>query len=277
MSNPTTRIEDQLPYHYRAEYPMFITFLQKYYEWMYRRNLSQAEVDALRADTSWMTTDIEKYIATGQTKYIGTSVDTAIAELNDVPSPGYAADILSNSIALNITSDGFMDIGDEEFIDNNNTQLDALGIDRDIIRRKFLSMGYDIVEVGKYSLTPIDQVLMLSLLKHLYAIKGTEQSVKIFFTLFFGVDVSVFYPKINIAVIDDHFVLDGTDVIRDDYYFNEFSYVIKVSDTITSRYLDIFNNIYLKQVHPAGFDAFLVSNFAYIKNTSNLASVISIF
>lgn len=279
MSNPSFRIEDQLPYHYREEYPTFITFLQKYYDWMYRDNLSDAEVAALQADTAWMTTNINKYIETGQTKYIGTNVSQAIAELNAIPSPGHCSDLLPNAITLNITSDGFMDVGNEEFIDTNNVQFDVLGINRDIIRRKFSNMGYEMIEVGQYSLEPIDQVLMISLLKQLYAIKGTAQSINIFFTLFFGVGVDVIYPKARIGIIDDHCVLDGTDVMRDDNYYDEFSYAISVSAPITARYLDIFNNIYLKTVHPSGFHAFLGGSVAKFNNSGNsyLAPILSAF
>ena len=258
MSNPRQRIIDQVPQHYIEEFPTFILFLQKYYDWMYRSNLSEAEIAALQENTSWISTDIPQYIATGQSKYIaGSDVNTAIVELNAIPSPGRASDILPNAITLNITHDGFGATGNTEFIDTNNSQLSTLNIDTNIIRRKFANLGYEMIEVGEYSLNPIDQVLMLSLLKQLYSIKGTAQSVSIFFNLFFGVDVQMIYPKLNIAVIDDHCVLDGTDVMRDDNYYDEFTYAITVAEPITARYLDIFNNIYLKTIHPSGFRCFL--------------------
>ena len=256
MSNPMRRIEDQLPYHYREEYPLFITFLKKYYEWMYRKNLSGDEISLLRTDTSWISTDINKYIETGQSRYIGISVDAAINELNNVPSPGTASDLITNNISLNITSDGFVDINNNEVIDSNNLQLGVLGINRDIINRRFATMGYPVIEIGKFSLAPIDQVLMISLLKHLSAIKGTEQSIKLFFNLFFNEDVQIYHPKSDIAVIDDNFILDGTDVMRDDKYFDEYTYVIVVQSPL-DKYTDIFNNIYKKIIHPSGFNVVL--------------------
>lgn len=258
MSNPSYRIQDQLPQRYIEDYPTFIIFLKKYYDWLYASNLTEAEVAALQQDTSWIATDINKYIETGQSRYIqGSDVDTAITELNSIPKPGRASDLLPNAITLNVTNDGFSAANNAEFIDTNNAQLSMLNIDADIIRRKFLNLGFEMIEVGEYSLTPIDQVLMLSLLKQLYAIKGTAQSIDLFFNLFFGIPVQHVFPKLNIGVLDDHCVLDGTDVLRDDNYYDEFTYALTIATPITNKILDIFNNIYMKTTHPSGFRVFL--------------------
>lgn len=256
MSNPSGRIEDQLPYNYRENYPNFIIFLQRYYDWMYGNNLSGDEIISLQNDTSWISADVQKYIETQQSRYIGTSVDQAIIELNNVPRPGNASDLLVDNISLNVTSDVVIDNNNENFVDSNNNSLKTTDINKDILKRKFENMGYFPVENNQFALLPIDQVLMISLLKHIYAIKGTLQSIKLFFNLFFNENIDIYYPKLNIAVIDDHFVLDGTDVLRDDRYYDEYSYVIKTQN-IPSYYSEIFNSIYLKLVHPSGFNVFI--------------------
>ena len=256
MSNPSGRIEDQLPYNYREDYPNFIVLLKKYYDWMYGSNLGADEILALRNDTSWISTDIQKYIQTQQSRYIGTSVDDAIIELNSVPSPGNACDLLSNNISLTLSPDNFIDKYGIQFLDSSNNQLATPGINKDILKRKFENMGYFPVDTNQLLLLPVDQVLMISLLKHIYSIKGTLQSIKLFFNLFFDENIEVYYPKLDIAVIDDNFVLDGTDVLRDDNYYDEYSYVIKTKN-VPEYYKELFESIYLKLVHPSGFNVFI--------------------
>jgi hypothetical protein len=256
MSNPSGRIEDQLPYNYREDYPNFIILLKKYYDWMYGSNLGADEISALRSDTSWISTDIQKYIETQQSRYIGRSIDDAIIELNNVPSPGTASDLLSNNISLNISPDNFVDKNGVQFLDSSSSQLSTPGINKDILKRKFENMGYFPVDTNEFLLLPVDQVLMISLLKHIYAIKGTFQSIKLFFNLFFNENIEIYYPKLNIAVIDDNFVLDGVDVLRDDRYYDEYSYVIKTQNA-PEHYTELFNSIYLKLVHPTGFNVFI--------------------
>jgi hypothetical protein len=126
-------------------------------------------------------------------------------------------------------------------------------VESNILDGWFNSMGFDRIKRSKI-LTPnaLDQVLFLSLLKHIYAIKGTEQSIKLFFDLYFNEQVSVFYPKPLIGVIDDNMIVDGIQLIRDDQEYQEYSYIINVSQP-PAYYDEIFQTIYKKLIHPAGF------------------------
>lgn len=254
-----TRIKDLLPKHYQQYYPRFITFLTKYYEWLYRTSgLTEQEVADLQNDTSWLEKDIDRFIATGQLRYMDqatdpTVLDTAIIDINAEDSVGIQAKMLPGNFNLEDNFNGFLTADDMQFNDANDNDVEMSTVENNILDGWFNSMGFDRIKRSNI-LTPqnLDQVLFLSLLKHIYAIKGTEQSVKLFFDLYFNEQVTVFYPKPLIAVIDDNMIVDGVTVIRDDEEYQEYSYIINVSQP-PSYYQEIFDTIFKKLIHPAGF------------------------
>lgn len=261
-----TRIKDLLPKHYQQYYPRFITFLTKYYEWLYRTSgLSEQEVADLRNDTSWLEKDIDRFIATGQLRYIDqatdpNALDSAIIDINGTESTGIQAKMLPDNFNLEDNFNGFVTADDMQFNDANNNDIEMSTVENNILDGWFNSMGFDRIKRAKI-LTPnsLDQVLFLSLLKHIYAIKGTEQSIKLFFDLYFNEQVTVFYPKPFIGVIDDNLIVDDVQLIRDDEEYQEYSYVINVAQPVT-YYQDIFETIYKKLIHPAGFRVVLKQN-----------------
>lgn len=253
------RIADLVPAHYREYAPRFITFLEKYYEWLYRTSgLSQSEVTDLKNDTSWLEQDIDRFIATGKLRYLDPAasaslVDDAIIDLNSTENPGIHADKLPDDFTMENNFNGYTTTEGDAFTDNNDTAVELSTVENTILDGWFNSMGFDRIKRSRLkALNNIDQVLMLSLLKHIYSIKGTEASIKLFFNLFFGEDVVVYKPKLDISVIDENWALDSTQVLRDDELFQEYSYVIVVLDD-PQTYLDIMQTIYLKTIHPSGF------------------------
>lgn len=254
-----TRIKDMVPKHYQQYYPRFITFLTKYYEWLYRTSgLSEQEVYDLQKDTTWLTTSIDKFIVTGQLRYMDQAtdpsvLDTAIIDINATESVGIQAVKLQDNFNLEDGFNTFLTADNMQFNDVNNNDLEMSTVENTILDGWFNSMGFDRIKRSKI-LTPnaLDQVLFLSLLKHIYAIKGTEQSIKLFFDLYFDEQVTVFYPKPLVGVIDDNMIVDGVQLIRDDVEYQEYSYVINVAQD-PSYYADIFETIYKKLIHPAGF------------------------
>lgn len=264
------RIKDLLPAHYRELAPRFITFLEKYYDWLYRSSgLSDAEIDDLRNDTSWLEKDIDRFIATGQIKYIdqtddATVIDSSLVELNNVANPGDLSAKLSTNYMLDEDFKGYLTSDGSVFSDTNDVTVELPTVENDVLDSWFSSMGLDRIKRYRMdALDNIDQVLMLSLLKHIYAIKGTQASIKLFFNLFFNETVEIYQPKIHVAVIDDNWILDDVQVLRDDEMFQEYSYVIVVDNALES-YKDIFQFIYMKTIHPSGFRVVLVNSADYV-------------
>jgi len=253
------RIADLVPAHYREYAPRFIIFLEKYYEWLYRASgLSDGEVEELRNDTSWLEKDIDRFIATGKLRYLDQGalpsiIEGAIIDLNNTAQAGNQSDNIPGNFTMEKDFNGYATSGGEEIIDANDSSVELSTVENQILDSWFNSMGFDRIKRGRLrALNNIDQVLMLSLLKHIYAIKGTEASIKLFFNLFFDEQVTIYQPKEDIAVIDDNWILDDHQVIRDDQRYQEYSYVILVNEDI-SQYKDVFDGIFLKIIHPSGF------------------------
>lgn len=253
------RIADLVPTHYREYAPRFILFLEKYYDWLYRASgLSDAEVADLRSDTSWLVTDIDRFISTGKLRYFDPTVapsvlDEAIIDLSNTSNPGNQSSALPDNFTMEQNFNGYTAVDGSEITDANDAAVELDTVENTILDGWFNSMGFDRIKRSRIkALTNIDQVLMLSLLKHIYAIKGTEASIKLFFSLFFDEQVTIYQPKEDIAVVDENWILDDIQVIRDDELYQEYSYVIVVNGDPAS-YQDIFEAIYLKIIHPAGF------------------------
>lgn len=264
------RIRDLLPPHYSEYYPRFIKFLEKYYEWFYRvSGLSDKEVADLRKDTSWLQHDIDRFINTGQLRYLS-PINTVnndpltnnIVILNNTGNAGGDSSHLQDRFTLDEDLAGYITNKGELFTDAGATPVELSSDEDRILDSWFNSMGLDRIKRSRLTaLNSIDQVLLLSLLKHIYGIKGTEASIKLFFNLFFDEDVSVYQPKKDIASLDDNWVLEYNQLARDDNMYQEYSYVILVSQDLTV-YQEIFNSIYIKTIHPSGFKVTLVKGVA---------------
>lgn len=102
----------------------------------------------------------------------------------------------------------------------------------------------------------LDETRLIKLLKIIYGMKGSVGTITAFFNFYFGEVVTVERTKDKISRIDDNFVLDGDNHLRDDNKYSEYSFVVKVSREL-SVYTELFESIYLKHFHPAGFKVFL--------------------
>lgn len=211
----------------------------------------------LRNDTSWITPDIDQYVSTGLLKYIqDQTVDQSIIQQGAMINPAAALNTLADNVLLEEVNEVFLTADDEYFTGADGAFLDVPRLYQEMLDSWFRSMGTVSVINDKLNNNVVDQVLMVSLMKHLNGIKGTEQSMRLFFNLYFNAEVEVYQPKFDIAVIDGNWIPDVKGHIRDDYYYNEFAYVIRTPDD-PSVYTDLFNSVYLKNVHPAGFKVFL--------------------
>jgi hypothetical protein len=253
------RISDLLPAHYRQYAPRFITFLEKYYEWLYRTSgMSDSEIADLRNDTSWLEKDIDRFIASGKLRYFDSStdpnvLDAALIDIASTDNSGTQAKMLPDAFVMEDIFDGYRTADGLDFADKDESNIELSTVEDNILDGWFNSMGFDRVKRSRIkALELVDQVLMLSLLKHIYAIKGTEASMKLFFDLFFDEEVEIFQPKPLINVIDDNMIVDGLTLIRDDELYQEYSYMIYVANE-PDYYKDVFDTIYLKLIHPSGF------------------------
>lgn len=256
-------VRNQVPREFKTSYPRFILFLEKYYEWLYRGSgLSSKEIELLRKDTSWLRADIDKFIDSGDIKYVDKNqinmIDQAILELNTTKNSGFHAKNLQDAFMLEDSSDKFITSDGLQFADKDGAWIETSNLDPLSTDEWFSSFGIPEFTTKSNIIAGVDKSLLVSLMKHIYAIKGTEMSMKLFFNLCFDENVVIYQPKQNIAVIDDNWIIDDIYVIRDDELYQEFSYVIVVNDSI-SKYQEIFDTIYRSLIHPAGFRVAIVN------------------
>lgn len=261
MSDIGSTIKGQMPENYAENYPRFVAFLEAYYNWLSRREgFSEAEIEVIAAEKNWLTTNIEKYMMDNRHRFSGltdeATFDYALIEESNILLPEAALDRFVSGFLLERTFD-FMQTNDDYQIQTaDGYTLDAPYFDQDILTDWFYKLGLGDYTVNRRDVSFNDDVLLIRLLKHIHAIKGTHKSIELFFNIYFNEQVEIYLPKENIAAIDDNFILDGVNTIRDDYYYNEFSYVIRVKDD-PAKYQELIDKVYLKYFHPAGFKMFL--------------------
>jgi len=112
----------------------------------------------------------------------------------------------------------------------------------------------------------VDRNTLYKRIIHYYRIKGTPESVSVFFQIMFDSMVEVYYPSDNLFKLSAGTYassseytkrngdLSGIDKIQDSYFWQDFSYQIK-SAISTERWIDSFERL----VHPAGMKFFVAA------------------
>ncbi|QIQ62071.1 putative baseplate wedge subunit [Salmonella phage kage] len=277
LNNGHNGVKYETPLFYQNDFPLFIEFMDTFFNWLYRQQgFTQEEILAYLADTSsWMNPESE---------------DSPVKQLIDLKAdktPGSEAkDYLSDKFLVR-TFENMMALDAEELLDadgrpllsieDKNKQIDDwyndFGFQR-TVDKSFQEFGY-FIPVGSDSLLTttgdtfsvyiegtkrrtLDHPRWLKLLKHIYKIRGTKKAIELFFWIYFGCPVSVYFTKEDIGGLDGNFECDGTTGMRDDYYYDEYTYVIGVPGDV-SDFEGVFERVFRQHFHPAGFTVFLES------------------
>lgn len=137
--------------------------------------------------------------------------------------------------------------------------------DIDVTSEKYLdAIQGEIAKVVPNS-NVVDRNTLYKRIIHYYRIKGTPESVDVFFQIMFDSMVEVYYPSDNLFKLSAGTYdstsggytkrngdLSGIDKIQDSHFWQDFSYQIK-SDISTERWIDSFERL----VHPAGMKFFV--------------------
>jgi hypothetical protein len=110
----------------------------------------------------------------------------------------------------------------------------------------------------------MDRTTLYKRIVHYYRIKGTPESVEVFFQMMFDTIVEIFYPGDHLLKLsagdysettnlwsDKSGFLSSTDKIQDGEFWQKYSYQIK-SEITSQRWFDAFSRL----VHPAGMKLF---------------------
>lgn len=253
-------VQTQVPKYYLDENPRFVELLKNYYQWLYRKDgMSEDELNNVQQNISkWSSINIDKFIDTESVRYnlYSGSEQDIISEIAHWRAPGAIIERFHNQYLLQREYDAFVTADGDYFFDKNDNGYDTSNMMEravDIWASKFKHVRFKDSKEDN----PYDELLLIRSMKMLYAAKGSEQCVKLFFKVYFNEDIEVYIPKFDMVVIDGEIENIDTDQhIRDDKYYQEFAYVIRTENP-PENYKEMFENIYLKDFHPGGFAVFL--------------------
>lgn len=239
MITGETGVDIVIPSHYVDDYPKFVEFMNAYFKFLYRQRggMTEAELDDL----------------------IETKGRLLAVEMNNTPAACAATDEMVKGSFLERGFRGFMAKDGGLLTTSDNRSIEA-SEDRSVyINRWYQDMGFSkesVTPVESNKMSKLDDIRIVKLLKSLFEIRGSQPAMELFFSIFFDSKITVEYPREKIAIIDDNFVLDGTSVPRDDNYYSEFSYVIKIDEKKTKNQ-DLVVDFYKYYFHPSGFKMFI--------------------
>lgn len=154
-----------------------------------------------------------------------------------------------------LNRDGFASYELDHIIDEN---------DIDLTSAKYLDAIQSEIAKTVQNSSVIDRTTLYKRIIHYYRIKGTPESVDVFFQIMFDSLVDVYYPGDNLfklsegnydstdgKYLNERGFLSGLDKIHDGEFWQDFSYQIRTSIE-ESRWKDSYQRL----VHPAGIRFF---------------------
>lgn len=253
-------VQTQMPSYYLDEFPRFVSLMKNYYKWLYRKDgMTEDEIEDVETHIyEWTEVDMDKFIETGSVRYnsFDGANQTSVAEISRWRAPGAIIERFHSQYLLEREYDAFVTADGEYFYDKDGAGLETSYIMEEAIdgwASKFKHIRFK----DATAVNPYDEILLLKSMKMLYAAKGTEKCIKLFFKVYFDEDVEIYIPKFDIALIDGaEPMIDTEQIIRDDRYYQEYCYVIRTEQDPVN-YKDVFENIYMQDFHPGGFAVFL--------------------
>lgn len=150
-------------------------------------------------------------------------------------------------------SDGLV-LSDSDGVVVQLSTRDNKDLDMTMSERGFEDFVMDIFS----NINGFDKVRFVKLLPYLKNKAGNTEFTKIFFSWLFTGDIEIIYPKRSIFTLEENCTLDNSgSYLRDDYYYSEFCYVVRVEGEPLFTNSDAFFELYVKHFHPAGFGFFV--------------------
>lgn len=239
-----------LPPHFAKFYPNLVEFLELYTSSLYSSRLSSTQLQLLMDDESWW--DKKDYpFSSTEERFLTKILDlqkfrehygTSSNSVNLIEDKS-----LERSWSGLETLDGFtIETSDDrgpQFEKSNEFHIKSWLVDKGLV---------EVTDLDKFNVGP-DLNLMVKLSKHLFKIRGSMECARIFFEAMYGGTVYVQFPRERVSRLDDNFILDGDNVLRDDYEFDEFTYVVNLVGSQYNQIGDQFVKLWLRAFHAGGF------------------------
>lgn len=246
-SLPGVKSPDEiLPTHFSKSYPMLVEFLELYSSFLYDRGLAPHEVQGFLDDESWWDRKDDFFNSPEERAFF------KIKDLQEMRSLfGFEqtnnelveSKSLFGGLASIQTLDGLM-MGSS---DGRSMRAD---------RKDEFQLSAWLADKGlniDSTVDSFDTATFIKLARHIFKIRGSMECARIFFEAMYGGSVITHLPRNEISALDSNMVLDGLNYLRDDVYYDEFTYVINLIgskyNTLGSKFFDLWK----ERFHPGGF------------------------
>lgn len=246
-SLPGVKSPDEiLPAHFSKSYPLLVEFLELYSSFLYDRALAPHEVQGFLDDESWWDRKDD---------FFNSPEERAFFKIKDLQEMRALFGFEQNNNELvesksllggmsNIqTLDGLM-LGSS---DGRSMQADRK--DEAQLSAWLSDKGLNIDS----AVDSFDTASFIKLARHIFKIRGSMECARIFFEAMYGGSVITHLPRNEISALDSNMILDGLNYLRDDVYYDEFTYVINLIgskyNTLGSKFFDLWK----ERFHPGGF------------------------
>lgn len=236
-----------LPKHFASSYPNLVEFLEAYVDTLYKRGLRPDQVQAFMDDESWWNGKDSVYSSPEERLYYKT---LALREERNRIGFQQSAVQLIEEKSLVRTFSGLQTL--DNFILGTSDERDLAVPDENAYH---LQSWLEDKGLGAMGSSPIgtDLATIIKLAKHLFKVRGSLFCAKVFFEATYGGTVYPVLPRNQISALDNNFILDGESRLRDDYEFDEFTYVINLVGSKYDLLGDKFFKVWKDNFHPGGF------------------------
>lgn len=236
-----------LPKHFASSYPNLVEFLEAYVDTLYKRGIRPDQVQAFLNDESWWAGKDATYSSPEERLYYKT-----LALQKERARFGFQQD------AVEIIEDKSLFRGFSGLQTLDNFILGTFdGRELTVPQENSFHIQSWLGDKGLGSMgaSPMgaDLETIIKLAKHLFRVRGSLFCAKVFFEAVYGGTVYPVLPRHQISALDNNFVLDGETRLRDDYEFDEFTYVINLVGSKYDTSGDKFFRIWKDKFHPGGF------------------------
>lgn len=240
-----------LPRFFKSEYPDLVQYLDSYFDSLYKSSLTPEQIEVLLEDESWWDGRdleypseairmLEKVKALDSYRKKNFGVYERVMNVLD-------GKILSRSVSELLSLDSFtLQTSDDYGLsskDEDNTPLYQWLMEKNLI---------EIANAPSEDIR-VDLVNLIKVARHLFKIRGTTECARIFLSAMYGGEVHVELPRLKIATLDDNFTLDEGIKLRDDFEYDEFTYIVNLVDSdyfkIGPKYFELYKRVF----HASGF------------------------
>lgn len=240
-----------LPRFFRGEYPELVQFLDLYFESLYKSSLTPDQVKLLLEDESWWDGRDFDY-ESEELRFL-----EKIKALDTYRRQNYGAfervlevldgKVLNRSISDVLSLDYFTFVTSDEF------ELETKEEDNTPLRQWLLEKNLLEIADSPEDEINVDLINLIKVSRHLFKIRGTTECARVFLSSMYNGDVYVELPRLKIATLDDNFTLDEKIKLRDDFEFDEFTYIINLVDSDYFKLGAKYFNLYKRIFHASGF------------------------